>query len=192
MYAQAQPRPAHVPAGVNAEGDGIVLGDGPVMIDAFIDFQCPYCRMFEESSGPMLDTMVETRRITLTYHPMAFLDEMSTNRYSTRASAASGCAADGGRFLEYLYIVFANQPPEGGPGLTDEELIALGTPVGLTGSFAGCVRGEAHLDWPPYVTARAAARKVGATPTVLVDGVLVRPHQRLIKTAVEAALHARG
>ncbi|MET7902276.1 thioredoxin domain-containing protein [Streptomyces sp. NPDC005355] len=189
MYPQ-MPLPAQVPADANEEGDGIVIGDGPVTTDSYIDFQCPFCRMFEEASGPMLDGMVADGRITLIYHPMAFLDAMSTNRYSTRASAASGCASDGGKFSEYLYTLFANQPSEGGPGLSDEELIALGLQIGLTDAFAGCVRGGVHLDWPPYVTARAAERGVSTTPTVLVEGVVVRPHPGLIQTAVSAALHS--
>lgn len=189
MHPQ-MPLPARVPAHANEEDDGIVVGNGPVIIDAYIDFQCPFCRMFEEASGPLLDAMVTEGQVTLVYHPMGFLDAMSTSRYSTRASAASGCASDGGKFMEYLYTLFANQPPEGGPGLSDEELIALGRQVGLTDAFAVCVRDGLHLDWPPYVTARAAERGVSSTPTVLVEGAIVRPHPSLIRTAVGAALHS--
>ena len=43
--------PGHVPAGATPEGDGIVVGHGPVRVDAFIDFLCPFCRQFELSSG---------------------------------------------------------------------------------------------------------------------------------------------
>ena len=43
--------PEHVPAGVAPEGDGVVIGAGPVRVDAFIDFLCPFCRQFELSSG---------------------------------------------------------------------------------------------------------------------------------------------
>ena len=52
------PMPSRVPAGATSEGDGIILGDGPVRVDAFIDFLCPYCRRFELSSGPKLATML--------------------------------------------------------------------------------------------------------------------------------------
>jgi hypothetical protein len=30
--------PGHIPAGATPEGDGIVVGHGPVRVDAFIDF----------------------------------------------------------------------------------------------------------------------------------------------------------
>ncbi|GAA1925858.1 DsbA family protein [Streptantibioticus ferralitis] len=189
MHPQATtPRPARVPHGANEEGDGIVIGDGPVSLDAYIDFQCPYCRQFTGTSGPLLDGLLADGRITAIYHPMSFLDAMSTNHYSARASAASGCAADSGSFVEYAYALFANQPPEGGPGLTDEELVVLGATAGLTGAFADCVRLGAHRDWPPYVTSRAYQRGVRGTPTVLVEGAPVPPHPSLIRSAVARVL----
>ncbi len=120
------PRPRRVPAGATPEGDGVVVGDGPVQVDAYIDFLCPFCRRFELSSGPTLAALVTGHRISIAYHPMNFLDQASTTRYSTRAAAASGCAADQARFTDYLHALFVNQPPEGGAGLSDTELTALG------------------------------------------------------------------
>src|SRR6266699_5480993 len=93
--------PGRVPAGAAPEGDAIVIGPGPVRVDAFIDFLCPFCRRFELSSGPALAGLVADGLVSLAYHPMNFLDEASTTNYSTRAAAASGCAADGGRFVQY-------------------------------------------------------------------------------------------
>ncbi len=180
--------PGRVPAGATPEGDGVVIGHGPVRVDAFIDFLCPYCRRFEFSSGPALAGLVARGLISLAYHPMNFLDEASTTNYSTRAAAASGCAADRGRFVEYAHALFASQPPEGGPGLSDTELAGLGRAAGLAdASFADCLSAAPYLDWPPYVTARATARGVNATPTVLVDGANVRPDARAITAAVAAA-----
>jgi len=180
--------PGHIPAGATPEGDGVVIGHGPVRVDAFIDFLCPFCRRFEFSSGPALAALVAGGLISLAYHPMNFLDEASTTNYSTRAAAASGCAADRGRFVEYAHALFVNQPPEGGPGLSDAELAGLGRAAGLAdAAFADCLSDAPYLDWPPYVTARATARGVDATPTVLVEGANVRPDARAITAAVAAA-----
>ena len=44
-------RPSHVPTGATAEGDGVVTGSGPVTVDAYIDFLCPFCRQFERNGG---------------------------------------------------------------------------------------------------------------------------------------------
>src|SRR5580693_3224181 len=124
--------PSHIPAGATQEGDGILTGDGPVRVDAFIDFLCPFCKQFELSSGPALAGLIADGQISLVYHPMNFLDEASTTSYSTRAAAASGCAADQGKFLPYAHELFVRQPPEGGPGLSDAELADIGDAVGLS------------------------------------------------------------
>jgi protein-disulfide isomerase len=180
--------PGRVPAGATPDGDGIVVGDGPVLVDAFIDFLCPFCRKFELSSGPTLASLAADRRASIAYHPMNFLDEASTTSYSTRAAAASGCAADQGRFVDYAHELFVRQPPEGGPGLSDAELASAGRAAGLdVAAFAACLSEAPYLDWPPYVTARATAAGVGGTPTVLVAGVSVEPEAQAIAAAVDLA-----
>ena len=184
--------PSRLPAGATREGDGIMIGRGPVRVDAFIDFLCPFCRRFELSAGPTLADLVSGGQVSLVYHPMNFLDEASTTNYSTRAAAASGCAADGGRFAEYAHALFVSQPPEGGPGLSDAELAGLGRAVGLDGAvFTACVSDAPYLDWPPYVTARATELGVDATPTVLVAGAVVTPEAQPIGAAVVAARGGR-
>lgn len=184
--------PSRLPAGATAEGDGVVIGQGPVRIDAFIDFLCPYCQRFELTAGPALAGLVADGQVSVVYHPMNFLDEASTTNYSTRAAAASGCAADQGRFVEYADALFVNQPPEGGPGLTDTELAAIGQAAGLSSAaFTACLSDAPYLDWPPYVTARAVALGVEATPTVLVGGEQVRAEGRSIAAAVARAASVR-
>jgi protein-disulfide isomerase len=183
-------RPGSVPAGATSEGDAILLGQGPVRLDAFIDFQCPFCQQFELSAGPAVAGLISDGRVNAAYHPMNFLDAASTTRYSTRAAAASGCAADQNRFLEYMHVLFVNQPPEGGAGLTDAELAALGQAAGLDPAFASCVSAPPYLDWPSFVTARAMAAGVDATPTVLVAGLPVSPDAQTIAAAVASATAA--
>ncbi len=159
--------------------------------DAYIDFQCPFCRQFELSVGDTLAGLVADGLASIAYHPMNFLDAASTTHYSTRAAASSGCASDGGRFAEYTRVLFVNQPPEGSAGLTDIQLIDLGLSAGLpAAAFEGCVLGGNYLDWPPYVTAVATARGVNATPTVLVGGVPVPANPQMIVAAVAAAARA--
>jgi len=180
--------PGHIPAGATPEGDGVVVGHGPVRVDAFIDFLCPFCRRFELASGPALASLVADELVSVAYHPMNFLDEASTTNYSTRAAAASGCAAGQDGFVQYAHALFVNQPPEGGPGLSDMELTDVGRAVGLGGAaFTRCLADARYLDWPAFVTARATALGVDATPTVLVKGTAIRPDARAITAAVAAA-----
>jgi protein-disulfide isomerase len=180
--------PSRVPRGATPEGDGVIVGDGPVRIDAYVDFLCPYCRRFEVSSGPALAALIANKEANVVYHPMNFLDEASTTDYSTRAAAASGCAADQDRFFEYAHVLFEHQPPESGPGLSDVELAALGAEAELSGpAFGSCLNGGCYLAWPSYVTDRAVAAGVAATPTVLVAGEAVRARPEMITAAVARA-----
>ncbi|HUB41755.1 MAG TPA: thioredoxin domain-containing protein [Streptosporangiaceae bacterium] len=184
--------PGRVPADATPEGDAVVVGAGRVRVDAFIDFLCPFCRRFELSAQPVLAGLTADGRASVAYHPMNFLDEASTTNYSSRAAAASGCAADEGRFLAYAHALFVNQPPEGGPGLSDAELAGLGHGAGLDSArFAACLSDGPYLDWPAYVTARAIAAGVESTPTVLVAGEPVRAEGRAIAAAVAQASEAR-
>ena len=57
--------PGRLPAGATVEGDGIMVGRGPVRVDAFIDFLCPFCRQFELSSGPALAELVASGQVGL-------------------------------------------------------------------------------------------------------------------------------
>jgi protein-disulfide isomerase len=181
--------PPRVPASATAGGDGVLVGSGPVLVDAYIDFQCPFCRAFEMSSGDALRAMAAEGLITIAYHPMNFLDQASTTRYSSRAASASGCASDHDRFGEYAQLLFENQPPESGPGLSDQQLVELGAAAGLTDpAFAQCVPEHPYVPWADYVTQRAMARGVSGTPTTLVEGVPVPANARAIAAAVAAVV----
>jgi len=176
-----------LPTGVTAEGDGIAIGETGVRVDAYIDFLCPFCRQFEAASGDALKQMVAAQLITLVYHPLGFLDRLSTTAYSSRASAASGCASDGGRFVAFKDALFAVQPEEGGPGLSDEQLVAVGEDVGLdVDTFGACVMAGRYLPWAAFVTERALERGVSGTPSVYVAGTPVPANARTIAAAVAA------
>jgi protein-disulfide isomerase len=175
-----------VPAHATPSGDGIVVGSGPVPIDAFIDFLCPFCRQFEERSGSLLKRLVNDHVVAIAYHPLGFLDRLSVpGGYSTRAAAASAAASDLDMFVPYKDALFANQPEEGGPGLDDEELVELGRSVGIDDPrFADAVFSATYQPWVRFVTELAVERGVGGTPTVLVAGIPVPANPQTIAAAV--------
>ncbi|WP_433130112.1 DsbA family protein [Micromonospora sp. CA-240977] len=178
------------PPGANAPGTGIVTGDGPVTVDVYEDFLCPVCKQFEQSTGATLEQLVADRKATVVYHPVAFLNRFSTTDYSTRSSAASGCAAAGGKFREYAKALFDRQPPEGSAGLTDDQLIDIGAGVGLDrGSFGGCVKDKTYLTWTEHVTEDASQSNVTGTPTIKVNG---QPLENPTPDALTAAVAAAG
>lgn len=177
------------PPGVNDAGNGIVIGGGPVTIDLYEDYICPACKQFQQVSGATIDKLVADGKARVIFHPVAYLDRYSTTEYSTRSSAAAGCAARGGKFKEFSDALFARQPAEGGPGLSNDELTDIGAGVGLDrDDFGSCVRDGTYRPWTDKVTEDASRAGITGTPTVMVDGKAVAdPTPAGITAAVEAA-----
>jgi protein-disulfide isomerase len=190
MNANPATAPAlQIPRGANADGDGIVVGAGAAVVEAYIDFQCPFCKQFELMAGPTLDGLLVEELITYSRHPMNFLDAVSTTGYSTRAAAASAAASDAGMFHEYARALFEYQPPEGGPGLSDGQLVELGQNLGITDpAFPETIRRGSYLPWPSFVTERAVARGIAGTPSVFVGGIPVAARPGPILAAVQRVL----
>ncbi|MET8830105.1 thioredoxin domain-containing protein [Streptomyces sp. NPDC004610] len=164
--------PARVPAEATDDKAGLTASTGAIRIDLYLDYLCPECRNTEKALAAELNTLKAAGDVSVVHHPVAFLDGRSSPEgYSTRAASAAACAADRGRFEEYSAVLFDRQPPEGGPGLSEAQLIAAGEEAGITdGGFATCVRQAAYTPWATYVSEVAASRGVALTPTVLVDG----------------------
>lgn len=175
------------PAHATADGSGLISSDssGPATVEVYLDYLCPHCKTFENTAATTLNQLVTDKKITLVDHPLGFLDSYSTNQYSTRAAAAAGCASDGGKLAEFTAALYANQPAEGGAGHTDDQLVSIGTSVGLDSTtFGQCVRDGTYLNWVKHVNDVASARGVTGTPTVFVNGTQVDATADAIKAAV--------
>jgi protein-disulfide isomerase len=179
---------APLPTGVTEPAGGVAIGDesAPVAIDLWIDFQCPFCRDFEQDSGPTLQQLAGDGDALLVYHPLSFLGEESE-----RAANAFGCAADEGRAGEYLTVLFENQPQEGTGGFTTEDLVALGAEAGIDEpGFESCVEDRTYAAWVANVAASQAEAEITATPTVFVAGEVLAADQLTpdgLQSAVAAA-----
>ncbi len=186
--------PAAVPKSASSDQAGLVVGSGPVTVELYSDFLCPACRAFEADAGDEIDQLLAAGRIRLGYRPVAILDRVSGNRYSTRAAASAACAADAGRLIPYVKVLFRNQPPENGAGPGDEQLIRLARTAGITDpEFAACVRDGRYQPWVGQVTATMEPRNVFGTPTVIVNGKPLEPAtgQQLL-AAVSSAVSSAG
>ncbi|MHA6631550.1 DsbA family protein [Pseudonocardia sichuanensis] len=161
-----------------ADGAVVTAGEGPVVVDVYEDYLCPACERFEERYGDEMTTALNEGQITVRYHSIAILDELTTPPgYSTRAANAALCSVPTGIFPQYHGTLFDEQPAEGGAGLTDDQLVSFGTDLGAQGEFAECVRSGANTSAVEAATAQAIenpalqnANGSFGTPTVLLDG----------------------
>jgi protein-disulfide isomerase len=172
--AASDPGPAPEAAIVNSETGAISVGDGPDVVATYIDFMCPRCNDFEGIYAETLNDLVADGSITLEYHPVAILDRASQGtEYSTRSANALYCVAvtSPEAVTPFVSAMYAQQPDEGTPGLTDDEIIAIAKDAGA-GDIASCV---ADREYGGFVTAqtktlpRDAQGKAG-TPTVTFNG----------------------
>ena len=83
--------------------------------------------------GDTIDQLVASGAAKVIYHPLAYLDRFSSTQYSSRSSAASGCAAAAGVFVPFAKLLYANQPPENGDGPHRPEARRAGHPGGRQG-----------------------------------------------------------
>lgn len=150
--------------------DGVVVRAGqagaPVTIDVYEDFLCPFCERLESNSGPELTTALNEGKVKVNYHGLDILANRSDPPgYSTLAANAALCAVPAGIWPAYHQRLFAEQPAEGGAGLTAAELTTIGTDLGAGPEFGACVQGNAQA-----AAISAASEAAVANPALQTDG----------------------
>lgn len=165
---------------VNFEGGYLQIGSGPKAVDVYLDPMCPYCRLFEEKSGPMLFNAANNGDATIRIHPVAILDRLSRGTaYSTRAAAllTAVAAKYPRKTVEFVQDLYAYQPSEGTAGLTDNQLRDIARHAGI--SVPEQLDAAQYRMWVKQSTARAMAGPLPTTsqltairtvPTIVVDG----------------------
>ena len=111
------------------EGDPMAVGalDAPIVLSEWIDFRCPFCAVYSRDTLPaILDEYVETGKVRLEIHDVAFFGEESE-----RAAVAARAAGEQGKYLEFVRAVYDASPESGHPELPPEQLIALAQVAGV-------------------------------------------------------------
>ena len=192
--ASSAPTPdpnAALPAGVSADTYGVPYGTGWTSpeeaklptLEIWEDFQCPACQQVEAASGAQIQALADEGKVKLLYRPATFLDaslaadnEANGNpNSSARATSAWGCAVDAGKTGEFHSAVFDIQPADEGVGFSDQQLIDLGTTVGIAGAdlatYTTCVQDGTYLAWSANSNKAFTDAGVGGTPTAYLNGV---------------------
>ena len=163
---------SEVPSGHTAEGGVVVGSEGARRrLVLFEDPQCPYCRELEDVSGGLLRREVAAGAVAVEYRIRCFLGVESV-----RAANALAAAAEVGGFDELHRAIFANQPPEHSGGFTTEDLLELGSGVGLTAAgYVTAVREGRYVSWVRAIDAAFQEQDPDGTPSGVLDGERVDP-----------------
>ncbi|OPE45554.1 hypothetical protein BV508_29240 [Mycobacterium intermedium] len=164
--------------------DGVFVGSpaARATIDIYNEPLCPPCGAFIRSYAPDIEAAVNNKKLSVRYHLLNFLDELSrSGNYSTRALAASYCVAEQNEpkvYANFYSALFASdfQPQENAASdRTDAELAHLAQTVGANETAVGCIKSGAQTATAKQKAAMAyeelSKLNGGATPAVW-DGTI--------------------
>ncbi len=154
-----------------------VLGDknAKVTVIEFSDFQCPFCeRYFNDAEKGIIKDYVNTGNVKFSYRHFP-LTSIHPNAY--KASSASECANEQGKFWEYHDLLFQNQTTWSNldsTGAVAKFKEYAGT-LGLnTGSFSSCLNSDKYKADIDKDISDGTAAGVNGTPATFVDGSMVQ------------------
>ncbi len=162
-------------SGIDQSTGAVVVGSGEQTLDTYVDFMCPICNQFEKTYGPEILDLVNKGTITLNIHPIAILDRYSQGaQFSTRSANAMYCVAEKSpdAAVPFMQAMFAKQPQENSPGLTDAEILDVAKSVGVTG-IDSCVNDQTYKQFVASMTDKTPVQpgQTGiATPTIAING----------------------
>ena len=174
-----------VPGPKNMASDGVVVGAGlkvkatpalsaearpvasspdpsgsTVDIRIYADYLCKLCGEFQRTNLQQLQPLVEDGAVTIEMHPVAIYTSHSAGtRYSLRSANAAACVANysPNSFWKFNESLFANQPAEGGPGLSDQQLKQRAKTAGATpaSDVGSCIDEGRFKTWVGTASDRA-------------------------------------
>ncbi len=158
--------------------------DAPVQIVEFSDFQCPYCSRVNPAIEQIKKDYAGKVAITFRDYPLPMHAD------APKASEASHCAHEQGKFWEYHDLLFANQK-----ALKNENLKSYAAQLGLdSDAFATCLDSGKWAKDVAEDMADGQAVSVSGTPAFFINGQFLngaRPFDQF-KELIDGELKAKG
>jgi predicted transcriptional regulator with HTH domain len=167
-----------------AANTSVERSEDKVYIDIYLDYLCPYCKMFEEIQGQVLkDVSNANDNVVVTYYPVSFLSE-----YSLVLSNAITCVAEyqPEAFWEVNEALFTIQPEDGagrtlGGSQVKNIVSGLFSGFNFNQEVSSCVKDMRFQDYLAASTLALSSSpapftqnvQVSGTPFVLINGEIV-------------------
>lgn len=181
--------------------DGRVLGDpdAPVSFVVYSDFQCPFCKQFDEQDLPkVINNFVTEGNVKVEWRPMPIISQQpldAPENESVQAAEAALCAADQNRFWPYSEALYAAQGAENSGIFSDEMLKQTAVDTGLDpDTFNECLDSGSKQDEVVQIRQEGTDSGVQGTPTFLINDQLVsytRQGYETLKTQLQDALDGK-
>jgi protein-disulfide isomerase len=182
--------PAAVAPGAYSPEVSLGEANAPVTVVEYADYQCPYCKVFAQGAQQQLiQNYVDTGQVRFVFQNFTFIGQESFS-----AAEAAQCAADQGQFWAYHDLLFEKQGAENSGVFTVANLKQYAVDLGLdSAEFDPCLDSNRYLSLVQQQTAEAQRLGLTSTPSVLVDGKLVRNGSQydVLQAAVDTALQGQ-
>lgn len=156
-------------------------------VEVYMDFLCPACGTTDRSLSGTWKKMVDAGQINLDLHPNAYLDNSSSDEYSTRTAAAAAYIAqhEPEHLLAFTTSLFEEdfQPQEASNyrSVSDDTIAERAEKAGVSAKVAKAAVAGTYKDWITAVSKYTPLRKAVqhpsgdykgqmTTPTILING----------------------
>jgi protein-disulfide isomerase len=161
------PAVVYDPAGI---GGNEVLGEAnaPVTVIEFTDYQCPFCaRHYEQTFGRIKSEYVDTGKVKYVVRDFA----LAFHPHAQKASEATECAADQGKFWEMHSVIFRKQQEWASAADGPAAFKQYAADLGLNAStFASCLDDGVHADEVKQDMVDGQASGISGTPGFWIIG----------------------
>ncbi|MEK7136664.1 MAG: thioredoxin domain-containing protein [Patescibacteria group bacterium] len=169
--------------GLSAESSKTPTGNpnSSIVVIEYGDLQCPACKGAETTIvKPLLEKYGNVIRYEFRHFPLRQI-----HAFAQEAAEAAECAADQGKFWEFVRNTYENQEK-----LSRKDLLARAETVGVadTGLFARCMKSRIKRDAVQKEYEEGLERGVNSTPTFFVNDTKV---ERNTIDAISAAIEER-
>ena len=151
--------------GLSAESSKPPAGNAAssLIVEEFADLQCPSCKAAHTTIvKPLLEKYGQSIRYEFRHFPIRTI-----HAFAQEAAEAAECAADQGKFWEFVDDNYANQEK-----LSRKDLLARAETVGVADAdlFERCIKSRIKRDTVQAEYEDGIARGVSGTPTFFVAG----------------------
>lgn len=178
--------------------DDATLGekDAPVTLIEFVDYQCPFCKRFFDQTFSQLKTeYVDTGKIKLVMRDFP----LSFHQNAQKASEATECAEEGGKFWEMHDLLFAKQDEWASSTTANDLFKQYAASLGLGKTFDSCLDTGKHAQEVQKDLSDGTTAGINGTPGFWVIGKDGRGQQisgavpfSNFKTVIDSLLGSAG